>query len=307
MKKYIWLAVGTVAALTVVLLLRGRIQGESVQVDLVTINRSSVRQTVECTGKVELAENQEVYVETPCIADEIYVREGQRVTAGEVLFSVDVAATQQVMAQLGEQILGINTPSAVVAPTDGVVTSLNVQSGKVMSNTEPCLVINAGDAVHIAVMIREKHISRIAVGQEVEITGVAFSKQLYHGTVAYIADTAHQEYIGTTSETVVDAIVTLREDEIDDSLRAGLNARASVVVNVIPEALLVPYTCIAQDDEGNEYIYVYNGDGTAVRKIPQFGEECGDGVLVLSGLEAGAQIVQDPETLSGSTVSVRVE
>ncbi len=305
MKKYVMLAVGTVLAIALIVFMRQRMTKAETEVQLVTINTASVRQTVDCNGKVQSADSREVYVDAPCIAREVYVSEGQQVEAGDVLFTVDVEATQQVMAGLGAAVSG--TPSAVTAPVSGVVSSINVQQGEIATGTEPCAVISAGDTVHIAVVIREKYVSEIAVGQEVEITGVAFSKEVYHGTVTYIADTAHQEYVGTVSETVVDAIVTLREEEQDASLRAGLNAKASVVVEVIEDALLVPYTCIAQDEEGNEYIYVYKGDGTVAKQFPEFGEECGDGVLVVSGLASGAQVVQDPETLTGDSVAVRVE
>lgn len=306
MKKYVWLAVGTVLALTAVLVLRRGIGSKETAVTLVTVNTSAVRQTIDCVGKVQSANSSEVYVEVPCVAQEICVREGQEVQAGDVLFTVDVAATQQVISQLGSAVSG-GTPSVVTAPVSGKVAALNVQQGEVATITAPCAVIAEDDAVHVAVMIREKHVSQIAVGQVVEITGVAFSKEVYHGTISYIADAAHQEYIGTVSETVVDAVVTLNEDEIDTSLRAGLNAKASVVVNVIEEALLVPYGCIAQDERGVEYIYVYKDDGTAARITPEFGEECGDGVLVVSGLAPGSRLVLEPETLSGETVAVRVE
>lgn len=306
MKKYVWLAVGTIFALTTVLVLRRGIGQKETAVTLVAVNTAAVRQTIDCVGKVQSANNSEVYVEAPCVAQEIRVREGDEVRAGDVLFTVDVVATQQVLSQLGGAV-AVDTPSVVTAPVSGKVTSLNIRQGDVATVAKPCAVIAAGDAVHVAVMIREKHVSKVAVGQVVEITGVAFSKEVYHGTVSYIADTARQEYIGTTPETVVDAVVTLNEEEIDTSLRAGLNAKASVVVNVIEEALLVPYGCIAQDERGVEYIYVYKDDGTAQRIVPEFGEECGDGVLVVSGLASGSRLVREPETLSGETVAVRVE
>lgn len=306
MKKYVWLVAGTVLVIGAILLIRNGMTPQTAAVELVTVNTGSVRQTIDCVGKVQTASNSEVYVKSPCVAQEIRVREGQTVQAGEVLFTVDVDATKQVLSQFGGGV-SINTPSTVTAPVSGTVTTLNVRQGEVATGAEPCAVIASGDTVHIAVMIREKYVSRVAVGQVVEITGVAFAKDVYHGTISHIADTAHQEYLGTMSETVVDAVVTLKEDEIDASLRAGLNARASVVVNVIENALLVPYTCIAQDDEGAEYIYVYKGDGTAERQTPTFGEECGDGVLVVSGLAPGAQVVQDPEVLSGRVVAVQVE
>ncbi len=307
MKKYLILTFSTVLALALIVGIRLTAAPQTVEVTLTTVESSSVRQTVECTGKVQTADSREVYVELPCIAREIYVSEGQRVKQGDALFSVDVEATQQVLAQLGSAIPGISTDSidsTVTAPVSGVVKELNVQAGEVTDSTEPCAVIAAGGSVSIAVTVREKYLSRIAVGQEVEITGVAFAKEMYHGTVAEIAETAHQEYVGTTNETVVDAVVLLWEDEIDSSLRAGLNARATVVTDIIENALLVPYNCIGQNEEGTEYVYVYQADGTATRTVPIFGKECGEGVLVVSGLSSGDRLVQDPETLSGDTVRV---
>ncbi len=307
MKKYVWLAVGTAVALAAALLLRQGLSPKTESVELVTVESSSVRQTVECTGKVASADVAEVFVDVPCIAQTVFVSEGQYVEAGDVLFTVDKEATQQVLAQLGGAVSG-SAPTQVTAPVSGVVSGLSVSEGQVASNLEPCAVISSGNTVHIAVVVRERYVSRIALGQEVEISGVAFAKERYHGTVTHIASSAHQEYIGTSSETVVDAVVTLREEELDDSLRAGLNARARVLVNVIEEALLVPYTCIAQDDEGNEYIYVYNEkDNTVSRVVPEFGEECEEGVLVVSGLASGARIVQEPERLSGERLAVQVE
>lgn len=306
MKKYLILAFSTVLALALIVGIRLAAAPQTVEVTLTTVEASPVRQTVECTGKVQNADSREVYVELPCIAREIYVSEGQQVKQGDALFSVDVEATQQVLAQLGSAISDVtdSIDSTVTAPVSGVVRELNVRAGEVADSTEPCAVIAAGGGVCIAVTVREKYLSRIAVGQEVEVTGVAFAKEVYHGTVAEIAETAHQEYIGTTNETVVDAVVLLSENEIDSSLRAGLNARATVVTEIIENALLVPYNCIGQDEEGTEYVYVCQTDGTAIRTVPIFGKECGEGVLVVSGLASGDRLVQDPENLSGQTVRV---
>ncbi len=310
MKKYLILAAATITAVLLMVGIRVYTTPQTIPVQLVTVEASSVRQTVECNGKVQTAGSSDVFVEMPCIARDIYVREGQQVNKGDALFSVDVEATQQVLAQLGGGNYNVTTQdikNTVTAPVSGVVTSLNVRSGAVTDSAKPCAVISSDNKVNIAVTVREKHISQIAVGQPVEISGVAFNKEVYHGTVTQISTVAHQEYIGSVSETVVDAVVSLSKEEIDDSLRVGLNARATVVVDVLEDALLVPYTCIAQDEEGTEYVYVYRDNDTVVRQVPTFGKECGDGVLVVSGLAAGERLVQDPESLSGDTVSVQVE
>lgn len=309
MKKYIILASATLAAIALIIGIR-RVTAPSVTtVTLTTVETSAVRQTVECNGKVENSDSKEVYVDWPCVAREIHVSEGQRVKKGEALFSVDVEASQQVLSQWGSALPDVSASAikeTVTAPVSGVVKAVNVQKGGVADTSQPCVVIASGGGVHITVAVREKHLSRVAVGQEVEVRGVAFAKECYHGTLSQIAETARQEYIGASNETVVDAVVSLSEDEIDSSLRTGLNARATVVTEIIEQALLVPYECIGQNDAGEEFVYVYQDNGTAVRTVPTFGRECADGVLAVSGVAPGARLVQDPEGLSGGTVAVRV-
>lgn len=308
MKKYLILMITTITAIVAIVGIRMATTPRETAVSLVTVTAADVRKTVKCNGKVQAADSEEVFVSAPCIAGDVYVREGQRVKRGDTLFAVDAEATQQVLAQLGGSVSGtIANTETVTAPVSGVIASLNVKSGTVTDTKTPCAVITADDGVCIAVSIREKYVSRIALGQTAEVTGVAFDKEVYHGTVTQIAEKAHQSYAGTVSETVVDAVIRLNEDETDDSLRAGLNARATVVTEVMENVLLVPYDCIAQNEEGDEYVYVYNDDGTAARQMPTFGEECADGVLVVSGLSSGVRLVQDPERLFGDSAAVRVE
>lgn len=305
MKKYVILALCTAVALFGIWGGKQYVGRPKATVAVTELKTTAVRKTVECTGKIQSSQNENVYVSVPCVAGEVYVKEGQRVSQGDVLFAVDTEATKQALSQLGAS--AVSPVDTVTAPIAGVVKSLNVQTGGVATTETPCAVIAADGGVRVAVAIREKHLSRVLVGQTAEISGVAFDKERYHGTVTYIADTAHQEYVGSVSATVVDAVISLNEGEADASLRSGLNARATVVTDVLEEALLVPYDCIAQSGEGVEYVYVYQDNGTAVRTVPVWGEDCADGVLVLSGLSAGAQLVQNPESLSGGTVSVRVE
>ncbi len=306
MKKYMVLAVSTALAMALIFGVRAARAPRAVAVTLVDITATTVRKTVECNGKVEATSSQEVLVQVPCVAKKVYVSEGQQVSKGDVLFSVDTEATRQVLAQWNTAMSETETEAlseTVTAPIAGEVVSLSIREGALVDTAKPCAVIRAQKGVRIGVTVKEKDLSCMALGQAVEISGVAFAQKVYQGTVTAIAETAHQEYIGTVSETVVDAVVTLENP--DDSLRAGLNAKATVITEVKEKALLVPYDCIGQTEEGAEFVYVYDEAGKARWQQPVFGEEYRDGVLVVSGLASGVRLVQNPEALSGDSVWVQ--
>ncbi|MBQ9964210.1 MAG: efflux RND transporter periplasmic adaptor subunit [Clostridia bacterium] len=307
MKKYVWLAVGVCVAIAAIFAVRSATVPKEITVSLVTLEPATLQHTVTCTGKVEAGEQRDVFVEMPCVTKEIFVKEGQTVKAGDVLFSIDTAATQAVLSQLVPSLNGGigDLKETVTAPVAGTVASVDVQTGEVADHTKPCVSIAAEDAVQVTVAIRERHLPRVSIGQSATVTGVAFLQDRYAGEVVAIADTAHQEYVGTVSETVVDAVIALDAGVADESLRTGLNAQVEILTGVTENVLLIPYDCLAQTEEGDDCVYVYNADGEAVRRLIEVDGEYADGVLVVSGVSAGERLVQAAETLSGARVRVR--
>ena len=309
MKKYVILLAGTLLAIGAIWAIGMVTQPTAVTVKTVTLTEQTVRQTVDCVGRVEAIDSHEVFAKMPCVAGEVYVAAGQTVQEGDRLFEVDMNATQAVISQMGATLPdGLDGSSyTVTASADGVLTELNVKTGDVVDPSVPCAVIAPGTGLQIAAVVREQDLRKVKVGQAVEISGVGFEKPLYHGAVAAMADTAHQQYIGTVNETVVDAVIRLGDGEADDSLRVGLGATVSIVVDTVEHAVLIPYTCIAQNDEGEEYVYVCADDGFARRRVVQIKTEYADGAMVVSGISANDRLVCDPERLSGDTVPVNEE
>ena len=130
----------------------------------------------------------------------------------------------------------------------------------------------------------EKDLRKIQVGQAVRVSGMAFDKENYTGTLTYVSPSARQQVSGTTTETVVDAVVTLQET--DASLRPGLTAKASVVTGSVPDVIIAAYEDVLQDEEGNEYLFVYR-NGRACKRVIITGSERSEGFEIVSGLEAG--------------------
>lgn len=301
MKRYVILVVLTLFSIGAIVGFRQLTAPKATPVEWHVVTGQTVKETVECAGKVELADSQDVFFEYPCVAGTVFVKKGQTVKAGDPLFEVDAEATKAVLSMMGTPLpenVQTVTAHTVYAPIDGVVSEVNVQAGQITDHQKPCAVISPGNGIQIAAVVREKYLQKVKVGQTVEIYGVGFQKPTYYGKVVSLSDTAHQQYVGTVSETVVDAVIAFDEGQIDDSLRVGLGATAVVVVDTVENGLLIPYSCIRQTEDGKEYVYVYDGNGMAVQTALTDTKEYATGVLVVSGISQGDRLVQDPDRLS---------
>lgn len=301
MKKYGILAVVTLLAVSGILMAGRWGKREKTAVTLHTMEPQTVEQTVVCTGAVESADSRNVFLDSPCVAGQVFYTAGQKVSKGDVLFTVDVDATKDALAAVGgaglggisgEELEG-RIQKEVTAPVTGVLTALNVKAGALSDSSKPCAVISSSENLQIKVAVREQDLKSIAVGQPVLVSGTAFSAASYPGTLIYISPSARQQYTGSVAETVVDAIIQLDPDHLDESLRMGLSAKASVVVNRRDDALIVPYDCILQDENNKEFVYVYE-NGRATRRDIVTGEGFRTGCLAVSGLAAGDQVVMEP-------------
>lgn len=300
MKKYGWLAVITAALIVGIRLAGAAVRVEPVTVTAYTVKSQAVEKTVSCSGKIEAVESQKVYADTACIAQDVYVQAGQEVKKGDLLFTVDVEATRQALASLGGSSVSGQVPenleNEVTAPVAGVVTSLNVESGGLVDASNPCVEIAPDSSLQVKVAIHERDLKKVKVGQAVKVSGVAFEKQTYHGVVKSIATSARQQLNGTVSETVVDAVISLQADELDESLRLGLTAKARVVVDEAQDTVVVPYGCVLQDEENREYVYRIE-NGAAVKQVIVTGEELTAGFQVTEGLQPGDVIASNPDVI----------
>jgi multidrug efflux pump subunit AcrA (membrane-fusion protein) len=84
-------------------------------------------------------------------------------------------------------------------------------------------------------------------------------------------------------------------DEIDARLRPGLTAQITIVVDRIPNVIVVPVQSTFQK-EGETFAYVWNGSKFREQPI-EVSRRSGDRVVVAKGLQAGDRIaLQDPTT-----------
>lgn len=312
MKKYVWLAMATALLLAGTVIAGKAVKPEPVEVTVITLESKAAEKTVSCSGKIETSESKKVYTDMSCIAQEVLVSAGQTVNKGDVLFTIDVDATKQVLATMGgvspDTIPAGTITQTITAPVSGIITTLNAAEGELTDSSKPCVVISPNSALQVKIAIHERDVKSIQVGQTVGISGVAFRKGRYPGKIKSISPSARQQYTGSVSETVVDAVVELDPAEVDDSLRLGLTAKAQVVVDSSKDMLLVPYEYVLQDTRGREYVYVLE-NGRAVKRVIETSDELRDGFRVEKGLSSGERIITNPESVkqNGAAVILKQE
>ncbi len=309
--RYVWLLLCTSAVISAMWFYDAAQEAAIPRVETVAVRADTVEEIAIVSGHVRAAEGTEVAVTVPCVAGEIAVEVGDRVKEGDVLMQVDRAATLALAVGAGLSgedavMASAALPQTVVAPHDGIVSAVSAAKGDTLTGGSPCVVLSENGDIEIAVTLRESVVPRIAVGQAVTVSGAAFRKDGYRGTVSAIASSARSRLVGAVSETVVDAVVTLLPGEADDSLLIGLSAKAAVTVERRENILLVPYECLTQDEEGQTAVYCLRGD-TACRRAVTLGREYTAGAEVLDGLQEGDVLICAPERLSGETVRVYTE
>ncbi len=302
MKKWVWLAVLTVVCVGTVGYVRMRSHSQAIALKTTVLSATPSAQTISCNGRVETASETVVQTPTDCVVKQVMVQEGAQVKKGDVLFSVDKTATLTAMAGTdGAAAVHAALQDAVLtevtAPSDGILRDFTAQEGAVLSGAKACGVITAEEPVQIRLSVSERHISRVQVGQKVKVSGAGFSKAAYEGYIREIASVAKQETRGTSSQTVVEAVVGMNAGETDESLRVGLTAKGAIVVSTVDAGFVLPYDAVLADEENREYVYVLE-ENTAVKRIITPIAELGSGYLVIDGFKNGDRLILEPNKVS---------
>ena len=143
------------------------------------------------------------------------------------------------------------------------------------------------DAFHIEVSVDEIDIGQIGLGQEVDIILDALPDAAVTGVISEIAPTA-----STSGTGVVTYLVTINIDSDDVPLRPGMTANASIVVQGMDNALIVPNWAIRLDREtGQAYVNRLSGDNNVEEIAVVTGLRNEQFSEVLSGLDEGDIVV----------------
>ncbi len=211
------------------------------------------------------------------------------------------AAVEQAQANLDSAKLKLNN-ATLKAPFTGIIANVPVTVGQtVAASGTAATVVELVDnsAFHLDMNVGEADVSRIKVGQPVDVTFDALSGEVYTGTVTYVSPKAD---IAQGVVTYL-ATVTLDPKAAGGNLRPGMSATASAIVQERSNVLLVPNRAIHTQGR-QKVVSVVGPTGAAYDVAVQTGISNGTSTEITSdGLQEGDAVVIS--TSSASTAQQR--
>ncbi len=200
-------------------------------------------------------------------------------------------------AEAAEAIAQLNlSRSHVKAPFDGAVAERVADSGDYVSVGTPIIRLVKTDPLRLRLDVPERESSAVRVGQSVQVS-VEGDTNVHSGSITRVAPAIRQ----SDRMLAVEADVPNR-----GALRAGLFARAKIVVDDRDSGLSVPASALAVF-AGIEKVVVVQ-DGKALEKPVSTGRRGLDWVEILSGVKDGETVVLDPGGLrTGQAMVVAAE
>lgn len=243
----------------------------------IKVGRGDIRVTILATGTILPQNRVELGSPVSGRIDDILVREGDRVTKGQVLAwvsSTDRAALLDAARSRGEDEMKrweeIYKPTPLIAPLDGEIIARKLEPGQSISPETPILVMS--DRLIVEAQVDETDIARISKDQEVEIQLDAYPDRILAGVVDHVA------YEAETVENVTIYKIDVLPRDPPEFLRSGMTASLTFVVESKKNVLLLPTEAF----KDNKVLVT-----GAVEKEIETGLDDGKQLEVVSGLSDG--------------------
>lgn len=214
----------------------------------------------------------------------------------------------------------------ITAPVDGVITTVNATVGAACEGS--IVVIQNLNNLIVNVDIDETDISKVSVGQKVQIETDATGKEMINGeivrvdpissTAASSSSSSSSSSKGTTATTTSSSNSTSSDvkftakvqiNDQNELIKVGMNAVVNIILDEKDNVYSVPYESIVNSKNGSAVYAAVEEDGKySVKEIPVTKGIESDVYTEISGddLKDGMIILSDPSKYQvGSTVEIK--
>ncbi|MBP6866289.1 MAG: efflux RND transporter periplasmic adaptor subunit [Candidatus Pacebacteria bacterium] len=132
----------------------------------------------------------------------------------------------------------------IIAPENGTITKVETKYGELASTNVSAITLEDIENLYIEADINESNIASIKAGQSVDTTFDAIGKdRIFKGTISQVDPSS------VTTEGVVNYKIKVSIGEENFTIRPGMNAEISILIQNIENVISVPNAAIIQSDE----------------------------------------------------------
>lgn len=175
-----------------------------------------------------------------------------------------------------------NASYTVRAPLSGYVTKVNKSIGEQVLPGEAILEISNLDTVWVEAPIFERDLNRLGGGAGATFTTAAYPGQEFRGSVV--------DFGAVIDERTRAATVVFQVPNGGRALRIGMQADVRLDAGESVTAMMIPRSAVL-DNEGKKIVYILLSGEEFQRREVTLGDEYGDKVAVVSGLNKGERVV----------------
>lgn len=187
----------------------------------------------------------------------------------------------------------------IKAPSDGMIIYKRDRSGtkrKVGSSVSPWdnVVATLPDMSSMIskTYVNEIDVSKVKMGQQVEIIVDAFPEKTYTGVITSVANIGEQ--LPNADAKVFEVLIEVNES--DPILRPSMTTGNKIITKTISDVTYIPLESVQSGADSIPFVYKKNG----TRQVVVLGESNENNVVVEQGVEAGSQIyLSTPEKPEG--------
>ncbi|WP_299016150.1 efflux RND transporter periplasmic adaptor subunit [uncultured Polaribacter sp.] len=295
-----------------------------------TIKNEKFIHYLELQGNVQTKQNVLVYPEMPGTLERVFVKEGQRVSKGQILAKIDDGGMAQQVAQLeattalaqttferqkrlwaqkiGSEIQYLQAETQFKSQKNALA-QLKKQLDKASIRAPFSGIVDA---------VMKEQGTVVAPGPGSEVFRVINLNNMYLETdvpEAYIGNVSKGKSVivtlpilGKTINTVVRQTgnyinptnrtfkIEVGVPNTDKSIKPNLTAKLSINDYTSENAILIPQSVISENAVGKQYVYVIKNKegafGIAKQVIVETGKIQGDKIEILSGIKTGDQLIE---------------
>jgi membrane fusion protein, heavy metal efflux system len=169
----------------------------------------------------------------------------------------------------------------IKSPIDGVVTFRNASIGQKVDNSSKIYEIMNLDNVWLEADIFEKDLTKIKMGQSVNVRVSAYENEMFTGKIFYIGSTLHK--ITKTIKIMVEI------PNRSERLKPGMFANTNILIGRKENALVIPKAAVLED-ENLQVVFIKETEGYH-RHVIQTGIISDNFVEIISGIGAKSVVV----------------